>query len=341
MSDLEKSAKKFHFGPRMNLISGKRNKVGKTSLCTSLLWSMGCNVTFPPKWKELSIKTVVKFSVNGEQYSILRTKEQISIFSNSMMNVNVYDNISGGFSQKLAFLLGNRTFLKPKSSKYYYPPFPGAMFLPAFIHSDKGWGELYKSFNDLDAYSKSEKKNLIEYFLGIKGDDFFLPRKERSTLEQQVDVSISRLSNISEVRESMFDMLNHVDNLEEKRHTNLDLLLEDRSFQLQTLNSAKSSRFELKKQIQIIKKAESDLFEDYNFATNNIESNHILCPTCGTSHDNDIVNRFSLLDEREELIEARHNLESDLLDIDRNISSISKSLERINLDIAIEEQLAD
>ncbi|PSW66482.1 hypothetical protein C0W88_08920 [Photobacterium leiognathi subsp. mandapamensis] len=339
VSDLERSAEVFQFGPKKNLILGKRNKVGKTSLCTSLMWSLGGQVSFPPKWKELQIKTLVKFVVAGENYSILRTKDNISIHKESTNDYFTYEKITGGYAKKLAEIINFEAYLKHKNSKYYSPAFPSAQLLPSFIHSDKGWGDIYNSFTDLRAYSSSEKKYVIEYLIGIRGNEFFGPRKERSQLEQSIEKYEIRVANITEVQTSITDFLNI--NYDNNDVNDLDFLLEERSFLKHNINIAKSEKYELRKQIGLIKKAESDLFEDYIFATNDIDCGGIICPTCGVQHENDIVNRFSILDEREVLIESRKAMELELHEIDIQIKESQHKIDKLTAKIALEEKISD
>lgn len=339
VSDLERSAEVFQFGPKKNLILGKRNKVGKTSLCTSLMWSLGGQVSFPPKWKELQIKTLVKFVVAGENYSILRTKDNISIHKESTNDYFTYEKITGGYAKKLAEIINFEAYLKHKNSKYYSPAFPSAQLLPSFIHSDKGWGDIYNSFTDLRAYSSFEKKYVIEYLIGIRGNEFFGPRKERSQLEQSIEKYEIRVANITEVQTSITDFLNI--NYDNNDVNDLDFLLEERSFLKHNINIAKSEKYELRKQIGLIKKAESDLFEDYIFATNDIDCGGIICPTCGVQHENDIVNRFSILDEREVLIESRKAMELELHEIDIQIKESQHKIDKLTAKIALEEKISD
>lgn len=340
-SDLEMSAETFQFGPKMNLILGKANKVGKTALCTSLFWAIGCKVAFPPQWDKLSIKTILKFSIGESNYTIIRTKTWIAIkFGDNL--IKKYDKVTGDFSRKLSEILGSKAYLKTKSSNYYLPIFPSAQFLPSFIHSDCGWGEIYKSFSDLDAYPSREKIYLTEYFLGIRGESFFNPRKEKSRLERKIQISQEKIGNFDQVMESISKYLlpNPIDrNLRELTYgENIDLLLEDRSFYNKLLVDAKSEKYDLLKQISLLKKAESDLFEDYVFATNNVDKK-VSCPTCGIVHENNIVSRFNILDERESLIESRVELEKNLSDLNYQISENKARVEQLSAQILIEEKM--
>jgi len=61
-------------------------------------------------------------------------------------------------------------------------------------------------------------------------------------------------------------------------------------------------RSALDSQVRIAKQAISELEKDAKFAAS-LDSAEILCPTCGTVHQNDFANRFGILDDREACFE--------------------------------------
>jgi len=336
-SDSERSAEVFRFGPKKNLILGQKNKVGKTSLSTSLLWAFGCKPKFPPQWAKLYIRTLITFEVDGKKYSIMRTQKSIALKSGE--RTEFFEKIGGDFSKRLSKILDSRAYLKPQSSKYYFPAIPSALFLSSFIHSDTGWGEIYKSFEDLMMYNNSERKYLTEYLIGIRGEDFFKPRKERSKLEDVIEKSEIKIEQYELVLSNVRNVTSRDDITVNDSH--IDFLLEDRSFYVSNLMEAKKEKYDISKQIQLINKAEHDLFLDYQFATNNIDERLVTCPTCGVIHENDIVNRFSLLDEREKLKESRAELEDDLSSLNIQIKKVKTKVDQLSARIAIEEKVAN
>lgn len=68
LSDLEKTANVFTFGPRMNLITSQKNSVGKSSLVKSILWTFGCEPYFDKLWKDQDISCRVEFTINSDIY---------------------------------------------------------------------------------------------------------------------------------------------------------------------------------------------------------------------------------------------------------------------------------
>lgn len=336
VSDSEKSAERFQFGPNTNLILGASNKVGKTSLSTSLMWSLGCATKFPPKWSSLNIKTLVKFNIDGDDYIIKRKKDSISIYYPSGA-VKIFEKITGKYSEELGDILNCPIFIKNKNGSTISGT-PSTQFLASYIHSDTGWGEIFKSFSDLDMYPLLERKYILEYFLGIRDVDFFKIRKSRLKLEGDISEAKEKISRLSVINNDIKSLLSY-DNSTDSRYEQIEPLIEERSFYLSNIIDAKSQKYEIKKRIRLIEQAEHELFNDYKFATNNIEGQLITCPTCGVVHKNDIVNRFSIIDERESLKEHRINALDELLEMSDYITKEQKKIDEINSKISINEKL--
>ncbi|ELK2254874.1 hypothetical protein JS87_22350 [Vibrio vulnificus] len=335
VSDLEKSAGIFQFGPKRNLILGASNKVGKTSLCTTLMWSIGCNVEFPPNWKKLGIKTILKFQVDSATYYIKRSDKKLSIIFPSGSEKE-YDKVTGDYSADIGDILFSPLYMKIKGGSPS-PGVPSAQFLASFIHSDSGWGELFKSFKDLNMYSPSEKKYVLEYFLGIRDVSFFTKRKARVDLEGNIEASKQKLNRIMIVDNDIKSLLNKGES-ENVNVFDIDPLLEERSFVLANIIKLKSEKYDVNKRIGLIERAEHELFEDYQFATNNVEGRLITCPTCGVIHENDIVNRFNIINERDSLKNHRMSLLKDLNEISEYISREQRKIDEINAKISVNER---
>ncbi|WP_146493118.1 hypothetical protein [Vibrio cyclitrophicus] len=303
LSDLEKTAKKFTFSPKMNLIVGKRNKVGKTSLSSTILWSMGCLVKFPPNWNKLNITTVIKFSISKENYSIKRNKNTIAIIYPDN-KVDSFDSIAH-FNNELATILNCKLALKSKNTgQKALAPYPSIQLMPSYIHQDTGWnGKLFNSFTDHTLYNSTEIKKAIEYFVGLRVDAYFENILSVSKLDEIKKVQVLEMeklnysrSIVSQYFESLTpEIISHNDDNEIDFH-----LSKIKSQQKKSLN-LRTQIFDIESSVDLLKKAETELYDDYLYATNNLE-NTVDCPTCGTSHKNEIIDRFQLLNDRESIL---------------------------------------
>jgi len=72
ISDQEKIGIQFEFGKRFNLIIGKTNSVGKSTIVKNIFWCFGCEVKFDDKWKDISCKAVIEFSIENKNYFLAR-----------------------------------------------------------------------------------------------------------------------------------------------------------------------------------------------------------------------------------------------------------------------------
>lgn len=78
-----------------------------------------------------------------------------------------------------------------------------------------------------------------------------------------------------------------------------------------TLTDLHSQRAILLEQIHVASKALAELDDDYEFLRKSVDA-EVICPTCGTAHDNDFANKFGLIGDadlcRGFLLEAKQDL---------------------------------
>ena len=70
VSDTIKSANQFVFQKRFNLVTGKKNSTGRSSLLKSLFWTLGCEPEFDENWKALDCKALLEFSIEDIIYTV-------------------------------------------------------------------------------------------------------------------------------------------------------------------------------------------------------------------------------------------------------------------------------
>ncbi|WP_445940028.1 hypothetical protein, partial [Pseudomonas savastanoi] len=76
-------------------------------------------------------------------------------------------------------------------------------------------------------------------------------------------------------------------------------------------------------QLKIVEKAISSLQDDYVFSVENIVGDVLNCPICGTEHDNSLVNRSSILADKDSATELANTLASTL-------SATTENIEKLN-----------
>lgn len=77
ISDSKRLANQFTFPKRLNLITGRDNSIGKSTLAKNLLWSLGCDPVMDEEWKSNDIKAILYFTINNKEYFTCRGSHSI------------------------------------------------------------------------------------------------------------------------------------------------------------------------------------------------------------------------------------------------------------------------
>ncbi|EEZ41012.1 hypothetical protein [Photobacterium damselae] len=343
ISDLEKSANIFQFSQKKNLILGSKNNVGKTCLSTSIFWALGIDLKQPKSWKDLGVRTVIKFTVGCDTYHISR-KEKSFVIHYPNYNKSYFDSLKS-FSIAFANIINFKACIKEKSASSPTVPYTAIQLICSYIHQDTGWSELFKSFN-LYYYHKNEISKAIDYFVGLKPDEYFKPQLEELPITREITKLTQKIDNISFTKEaiSVFnkdntELFNPFENYKHiKENKQLNALLYNETEIKELLLIQKKERFALKEEIKIIESACTELFKDYQFATNNIEDQIIQCPTCGTEHENNVVARFNIIDDRDKLITCKTNALNQLYILNEEIDNNKRRLNLIKNEILMFER---
>ena len=131
VSDTTKSANQFIFQKRFNLITGKNNSIGKSTLVKNLFWALGCDPEFDDNWKSLNCKAMLEFSISERNYIVVRVNNTI-IFGRKGQDYRKFYNITGEYSEIISKLVqftaklpsrGDTSELETPPPAYYFLPF--------------------------------------------------------------------------------------------------------------------------------------------------------------------------------------------------------------------------
>ena len=174
LSKSEKRAKRVRFSKTINLILGE-NDVGKSTLMKSLYHTLGADVPQinNSRWKNSRAIYCLKFSLNGEQYYILRDGKYFGLFNGEKGLIRVSTGIGGedGIGKSVNDFLNFHIELQ-RADGVNVPVNPAFYFLPYYIDQDEGWRTSWTSFSGLKMISKY-KAHMIDYHLGIKSQDYY------------------------------------------------------------------------------------------------------------------------------------------------------------------------
>lgn len=309
-SDTLKSANQYNFNPRFNLITGNDNSIGKSTLAKLLLWTLGGNPTFDFTWRSFDVRALVDFSIGNAVYKVGRYSNMM-YFRHPDGDWERFQKITGEYSKVFAeitefgALLSNRK----DATKLEIPP-PAYYFLPFYVDQQRSWSQAWNSFPNLEQYAKWQK-TIIQYHTGYLRPEFFSIEEKiaQSILEKRTAESdVKKIETAIEVvktyippekktvalTSSEFDVLAAEVNVE------ISKLQAQQEELLRTIAEIQTERIFLQGQLDLAKLASVQLEKDYMFSVEYVSGETLLCPLCGTVHDNSSPNRASVLADKDE-----------------------------------------
>lgn len=329
-SDTLKSGNQFEFKPRFNLITANDNSVGKSTLAKLLFWTLGGDPVLDVTWTGFDVRCLVDFSVGNQTYQAGRYGN-IMFLRRPNGEWEKFPKITGAYSDAFAEIVGFEALLPSRSdsTKLETPP-PAFYFLPFYVDQQRSWSYAWNGFTNLEQYAKWQK-TIIEYHTGYLRPEFFtfeekiaaqnLEKKtaegEVRKIETAIDVVktyVPQSSKMVTLSKGEFDILasevsDDIARLQAKQE---DLL--------GTIAELQTERVYLQGQLDLAAIASSELDKDYTFSVECIEGESLLCPLCGTMHDNSSPSRASILADKDEA--------------ERQVMQISGKIERLNKELA-------
>ncbi|WP_205071159.1 hypothetical protein [Photorhabdus sp. S14-60] len=328
----------------MNLITGKDNSIGKSTLAKSLLWSLGCDPVFDEEWKSNDIKSILYFTLNNKEYFSCRGSHSI-ILGAIGDEAQRYINITGDFSKGFSDLVNFKMKLPNRGDGNLETPPPAYYFLPFYIDQIKSWSSPWNSFENLGQYS-NWKGPLIKYFTGyLKPEHFDIEENiyEYSEIKKESAHKIEKFQSAVEVIvDNTVDSPITLDNNDfikiqnEIKNELYDLIdYQTRLYDAQA--TITSNIYDLESQYALAITSANELEADYKFAVESIPTDYLECPLCGTLHDNSLPNRALLLSEKDSLLNEANSIASKIVELKSSLNSlnedaqfITNEIERIN-----------
>lgn len=338
LSDTQKKANQFLFQKRFNLITADDNSVGKSTLAKLLLWTFGCEPDFDSTWKSTDCKCLVDFSIDGTNYKILRYQNFISLKEENQ-EILKYTNIGGDYSKKFAELVDFKVLLPKRGSdetELVAPP-PAYYFLPFYMDQKNSWSKTWNSFGKLGQFD-SWQKTVIKYHLGYLSPKHFELEQDLSDNKRQIN---ELNQEVEKIGYALDVVKNHIPNNE--------ITINEEQFQIMTkeiqeelaelsklqeqflneLSNLTSDKVYLEHQKTIAEHLIKELESDYVFSVENIEDDDIECPLCGTIHENSIVNRSSILVDKQQAVNQLDSINAQLQNLIKKAEKTQKEYEQI------------
>ncbi len=339
LSDLQKTANQFQFHNRFNLIvSNNKNSVGKTSVVKNLFWCLGCEPRFDSKWKNLNAKALLNFSIDDKDYWIARQGNRMFLSHNGS-TFETFPKIPGAFAEQFAKLVNFNAKLPIRNTNTIETPPPAFYFLPFYIDQKISWGSAWDSFEKLSQYARWQDE-IVPYHIGITNKNYFdiaekifERKREQSAINKEItriDTAISVVSEFLPPVETTVD-LKEFDEIREELKKDLLELHNQQEVLFEELAMLRAEKSHTSNQLEIASEAIEKLIADYEYASELDEE--IECPTCGTLHDNSIINRFSLLEDKDQAEQIAKRLNKTLIKLNKNLKEKESDLSDIRVKI--------
>jgi hypothetical protein len=296
---------------------------------------LGCPPVLDTKWTDQDTKTIIDFKIGEQKYSVKRYKNLMELKVGNELPIK-FDKITGEYSEKMAKLVNFKVLLPNKSSKVLEVPSPAYYFLPFYIDQKKSWSEAWNNYEGLQQYA-DWKSTVIKYHVGLLTPSYFelqLEKYQKSNKQNQINEGINKLNialevvqnYIPEVTLSTFNNERFEEMTQEIR-VDLERLEKTQESLLHDLVLIQGEKSFLQKQKEISEGIIYNLQNDYRFAVENIPSDELECPLCGTFHANTLADRASIMTD---VAQAEKQLVKILLDIQRLEKHIAASQQELS-----------
>ncbi|OJW31538.1 MAG: hypothetical protein BGO54_13835 [Sphingobacteriales bacterium 46-32] len=338
-SMMERKAKKVTFDPVRTLIFGK-NDTGKSSLLKSLFMTFGAApAKINSKWKQLNPISLVRFSVDGDEYAILKHGKSYAIFDGSEDLIKTFDSVTNGLAPFLADLANFKLKLPDKQGKNIIPP-PAFMFLPFYVDQDSSWAANWNAFSGMQQF-KAPRLPVIQYHTGIRGNEYYDAKGELAQFKDKLEklreekkITDSILANIKDKFTSGDFNLDVEEFKEEIRQLLVECqVLKNREEQLkEKLIDLNNNKIVVESQIEITQLAQKEAKSDYSFASTKLD--HLVeCPTCGAEYENSFAERFEIAQDSDRCAELLEDLFNELKEIETKVEKENGSLTKTMAEI--------
>lgn len=336
VSEASRAARSIEFSPKMTLLVGK-NHTGKSTLVKHIFKTLGCETKGKSdRWDSLAI-SVLRFDLNGVDYLAYRRANVYALKNESTGTIKVTTKYSE-WSDLLANLFDFRLMLPThqESLSQATPPF---LFLPFYFDQDGSWQKQWNSFEKLSQFS-SWAKPLTSYVTGQRPNGYYIAKFEETKAKAEATKVAHELgvvqSALVRVKKSLPRTTLRIDagafkqEIADLLRSSTQLNQEQESLRSRAFEQA-SVKESLSTQIAMAKDALRDLEGDLKYLTESKVEPTLLCPTCGTTHENGFPIRLELVDDAETLRKIIAELESERQKVDEALAGIQGKLNRVRL----------
>lgn len=295
IADIYEHTARYHeFQRGLNVITSHENHMGKSSLIKSLYYSMGAEVGFDDRWNKKSKIYITEFIIDNMVYKIARFQKNFAVFEEEKLLL-LTNNVSKELAKKLEEIFSFSVYLADKKDKKIVLAPPALTYMPYYIDQDKGWSELYGSFERIDQFTKPERKKSLYYHLRIYTKDTIELMGQRDRAKSELDQLAKKEADLKIALKVLTDEMDNIVPAE-----NIDDLESHLFIPKQRIESIVKELGSLRNDIQVLESAlqqsqrQLDIICEYKKMKNRneFEENDPLhkcnCPHCGYPLDEEL-----------------------------------------------------
>lgn len=334
----EGKAKKVEFNNQITIILG-RNSTGKSCLIKSIYQTFGAEPqNIHPNWREANAISLVYFTVDEINYSILRNGRLYCIFDSQGIKIHQFNKVSQ-LAEYFALLFDFKIKLTNKDGEIVTPP-PAYLFLPYYADQDKSWISNWSSFTKL--YLPNAKGDIVNYHTGIKPNEFYEAKNELGIVNDNISEIDKEMTIVKGLLKNLKDKLSQIDfslSIDDFQSEIKELLVSCEDLNRlqnrlkQDLSTLYNQKINLEAQLTITQKALHETNKDYEFAVNNLDD-FVSCPSCGAEYDNDFSERFGIAQDEQRCLDLIVELKEELSKVNEKIDSANNKFSFNNKEIA-------
>lgn len=325
----EKKSKKVKFHQTRTVIIGG-NETGKSVLLKSIYYTFGAEPhKLHPDWVLAEPVSLVKFSVDEEEYFIFRKDKTFALFNNQKEIIGIYRKVSE-IGEKLADIFGFKIQLANQEGIAVTPP-PAYLFLPFYMDQDSSWQNNWASFQKL--YLPNARLDIVNYHTGIRPNKYYTTKNELgvvydgiSTIDREIKLIKLLLLNLkNKLSKAEFTIdLDAFQNEITEMLVSCQLLKQQQEKHKIKLTNLYNSKISLEAQLLIVKKTLNETHRDYVYATEVLEE-IVPCPSCGAEYENSFGERFGIAQDEQRCFDL-------IVELDEELKTVLDSIEKINSD---------
>lgn len=332
ISETEKAARAIKFHPLMTVIQGE-NDTGKSSIVKSIYHALGAEPhNILDRWKNARTVSALNFVLDGTDYWLLRDDDSFTLFDHRKTVVRTFKSVTKELGPYFAKMFNFKILLSRSGEAPASQATPAFLFLPFYFDQDSSWTDNWAGFRQLQQFT-NWRTDVALFHTGVRPAEYYAAKIERAEASQHLETAESERATVRTIRRRLekdlpvaqFDVdLNafrrEVDELisESAELRAVEQKMRNRLVKLHT------ERETLLQEQAIAEVAMKELSSDFRFAADLPDS--VECPTCGTTHTNNFLERFKIARDEEQCHELLASVRAHLEAVDSEIQATTQRM---------------